>query len=130
MGSDRDEPGDNGTLRVLIVEDNDADYLLLRRRLQKLLEPSACERSATRAELTAALAGKWDLIATDLHLFDIEGQALLNLIAAVQPSTPCLVLSGSQQALQNINPVGGIFRILEKGDYAGLREALTGSWKS
>lgn len=114
--------------RVLIVEDNDADYLLLLRQVERLLTPGFCSRVSNRAELTAALDQDWDLIVTDYHLFDIEEQELLEAISSIRSDTPCLVMSGSAHELQNIEMPANVFGTLEKGDHAGLREALTGNW--
>lgn len=109
---------------VLLVEDSDADYLLLTRHVRKVLSPRRCQRAATRAELMKALTVPWDLIVTDLHLLEIEGSALLAAIEQAQPRTPCVVLSGS--------PVDGLHsahdnlvEVLEKGDSAALRATLS-----
>ena len=61
-------PDAMNSLRVLIVEDNDADYLLLRRQVVKWLASSHCSRARTRAELLAELAREWELIIADCHL--------------------------------------------------------------
>lgn len=114
--------------RVLIVEDNDADYLLLRRQVIKLLTPSICSRAATRAELSAALVQDWELIITDYHLPDIEREELLDTIARAHPRTPCLVLSGSAYELEKVAAPDNVFSKLEKGDLAGLRSALNSDW--
>lgn len=116
--------------RVLIVEDNDADYLLLRRQVVKLLAPPICSRAATRAELSTALMQDWELIITDYHLPDIERKELLDAIARAHPRTPCLVLSGSSYELEDVAAPGNVFAKLEKGDFAGLRSALNGDWSN
>lgn len=117
-------------LRVLIAEDNDSDYLLLLRRVQKILPVFTCRRAVCRSELMAELVHGWDLIITDLHLMDIEADELLAAIAAAQPVTPCLVITGSLPEQDQVVVTGTVFRILEKGDHAGLQAALEASWKS
>lgn len=116
-------------LRVLIVEDNDADYLLLLRRVQKILPVSPCHRAICRAELMTELVFGWDLIITDLHLLDIESEELLATIALAQPKTPCLVITGSLPEQDPVAVTGTVFRVLEKGDNAGLQAALEAIWK-
>lgn len=115
-------------LRVLIVEDNDSDYLLLLRRLRKILPVARWRRAVCRSDLMTELACGWDLITTDLHLPDIETEELLGLIASLQPVTPCLVITGSLPELAPVKPTGTVFRILEKGDHAGLQAALEAPW--
>ena len=110
--------------QVLIIEDNETDYLLLERQLKKYLAPSHIQRAAARDELPAALARPWDLIVTDYHLPAIEGRELLETIAAAQPATPCLLLSGSSEAALRDAPPANVVAVVEKGDHAALRAAL------
>lgn len=112
------------TLRVLIVEDNDTDFLLTQRQLKKLLSIETLARASCRAELTAALLSPLDLIVTDYHLPDIEGRDLLAAIAAAQAQTPCLVLSGSMPESERAGMPATIVAMLEKGDFEGFSAAL------
>lgn len=112
------------SLRVLIVEDSDTDYLLLERQLQKLLEPMICARAANRRELIEMLRQTWNIIISDYHLPDIEGEGLLALIAQSHHDTPCLLLSGSIDSMVPITMPANVVARLEKGDSAALRAAL------
>lgn len=125
---DSEHEVDHGTPAILLVEDNESDYLLLLRQVGKLLTPRQCGRAGNHAELNATLDQPWDLIITDYHLTDIEGEALLAVIAAAQPQTPCLVLSGSARGLERLYAHANVFRVVEKGDNGALRSALTGHW--
>lgn len=129
MDDGKGAPGHTAMQRILIVEDSDSDYLLLARQVGKSLHPCACVRAGNRSELVSALAQSWDLIITDFHLPDIEGQELVTTIAAARPDTPCLLLSGSMEGLDRVGVPSTVFRIMEKGDNAGLQAALLGSWR-
>lgn len=121
------EAGTPPTLQILIVEDTDTDYLLLERKVQKLLEPKSCARAANRGELVECLRHPWDLIISDYHLPDIEGEALLTLIAQSHRDTPCIVLSGSIDSLVALDLPDNVVARVEKGNSEALREALLGA---
>lgn len=122
------EAGPPPTLQILIVEDTDTDYLLLERKVQKLLEPKACVRAANRRELVEFLLQPWDLIISDYHLQDIEGEALVTLIEQSHRHTPCILLSGSIDSLVTLNLPDNVFARIEKGNNVALRDALLGVW--
>lgn len=126
---DSDE-GATPTLRVLIVEDTDTDYLLLERKVQQLLSPTTYARAANRSELTDLLRRPWDLIVSDYHLPDIEGEALLTLIEDSHLNTPCILLSGSIDSLVALDLPDNVFARVEKGNSAALRAALLGAWRN
>lgn len=122
------DEGATPKLRILIVEDTDTDYLLLERKVQKLLHPKTCERAANRGELTDLLKFPWDLIISDYHLLDIEGEALVAVIEQSHRHTPCILLSGSIDSLVTLTLPDNVFARIEKGDTVALREALVGAW--
>lgn len=111
-------------MRILIAEDNDTDALLLQRHLRKLWPHCEWLCAARRSELEPALAQRWDLIISDYHLLDIEGDELLARLAATQAETPCMLLSGSLYEIRDIDVPHNIFAKLEKGDYTALDAAL------
>lgn len=120
---------DTAALRILMIEDNDTDYLLLHRYIRKTWPAAICGRAARRAEVIDTLTQHWNLIITDYHLIDIEGSELLGTIAAKHPNTPCVILSGSILELREIDAPPNVFSRLEKGDYAGLSAALASDWQ-
>ena len=82
-------------LRVLIVEDNDDDLLLLLRTLrQGGYEPShRCVQTA--AALTAALAEEpWDVVLSDYRLPQFNGSDALKLVQASGRDLPFIIVSG------------------------------------
>ena len=111
-------------IQLLLVEDSDTDFLLLERQMQKMLAPIEITRAANRAELIVALQHDYDLIITDFHLPDIEGEGLLATIAAAHNQTPCLLLSGSSAEFNSIQAPPTVFAKLEKGNNSALRAAI------
>lgn len=112
------------SLRVLVVEDNDTDYLLLERQLKKLLPSVAFKRAANRRELIETLQNRWDVIISDYHLSDIEGEDLLLLIAQSHFDTPCLLLSGSIESVTTLDTQAHVYARIQKGDNDSLRTAV------
>ncbi len=110
--------------RVLIIEDNETDCLLLQRFLGKRWAHCDIEVADRREQLDTTLMQHWDLIISDYHLLDIEGDELLHRIYAEQPATPCLLMSGSLYEIRDIAVPGNVFAKLEKGDYDALDDAL------
>lgn len=109
---------------ILIVEDTDTDYLLLERQMQRLLPSAKFSRAANRLALVEMLRGPWDLIISDYHLPDIEGEDLLLLIAQSHFNTPCLLLSGSIESVTSLDTPAHVYARLQKGDNAALRAAV------
>ena len=112
------------TLRILVVEDNDVDFLILYRHLNKLLEFKKLTRASNRAELNSMLLEDLDLIVADLHLPDISDLELLNSIATAQPTVPCLAMSGTIADLNIKKMPKSVFAMIEKGDFRALEIAL------
>lgn len=106
------------SLKILIIEDNDTDYLLLARRLKKALADVYCLRAENRAQMLAALTQPMDLIISDYHLLDIEGDELMQTIATAHSNTPCILLSGSAHELETITVPKNFIAKLGKGDFS------------
>lgn len=109
---------------VLVVEDNDTDFLLIERKLVKLIKPTIVARAKNRSELNAALLAARDLIVTDYHLADIEERELITAIHAAQPAAPCLLLSGSTAHIDPHDLQINVIAVIEKGDNAALEKTL------
>jgi two-component sensor histidine kinase len=93
MPSNRQPP-----LRILLVEDNANDELLLREMLNALETLRFTLTVATRvSEARAEMASKdFDVVLSDLSLPDARGLDAVEMLRAMVPSPPIVVLTGLQ----------------------------------
>ena len=95
------EAGDDAPVaRILVVEDVEADYRLLRRHLQQHGLGADCRRVASLAELHQAIdapppGGAWQVVLADHLLPGVEFGALLRLLAQRLPEVPVVLVSGT-----------------------------------
>ncbi|MDX9995790.1 MAG: response regulator [Rhodocyclaceae bacterium] len=82
--------------RLLVIEDDPADFLLLERQLRQQGLAAQMHRVASDAELDAALAeGGWDLLLSDYSVPGMAFHASLQRIRAQAPELPVILVSGS-----------------------------------
>lgn len=83
-------------LRVLIVEDNLGDYLLIEDYLKEGFENVLIKRAATFAEAKIACESPEtiDIIILDLTLPDLSGKELISAITEITGDLPLIVLTG------------------------------------
>lgn len=82
-------------LKLLIVEDVEADALLLVSELSRSFDVSY-HRVDTLPELEAALAREqWDLVITDFSLPQLNAMRVLSLLRERQEDLPCITISGT-----------------------------------
>ncbi|RUQ29225.1 MAG: PAS domain S-box protein [Candidatus Competibacteraceae bacterium] len=85
----------DAALNLLIIEDNPADFLLLKRHLRKQGLEAACACVASTPELEAALEQRsWDAILADYNVPSMKFESSLALIQRHQPGLPVILLSG------------------------------------
>ncbi len=83
-------------VRVLIVEDNEADSELALRKLRKDGIALSAVRVASEQEFRAALrTGEWDIIISDFSLPGFDGLSALTIATGEAPHIPFLFLSGT-----------------------------------
>jgi PAS domain S-box-containing protein len=83
-------------LRLLIVEDNPDDAELMIYSLQRNGINPTCTRVETAAELLSALTTEaWDAVLSDYTLPEFGAVAAIEIIHAVDPDMPVLVVSGT-----------------------------------
>ena len=82
-------------LQVLVIEDNQADFLLLQRHLRQLQIPPYSERVDTTADLSAAMKRNWDIVLSDFNVPGMEIKQSLQIIQQCQPELPVILVSGS-----------------------------------
>src|SRR5579862_7691809 len=96
----------NQTLRILHLEDNPADALLVRDLLEHDDLAVQIRHVGNRAEFLAALPdGKWDLMISDYRLPDFTGLDALKVVREKFPMLPFILMSGTigeQAAIESL----------------------------
>ncbi len=82
-------------LRVLIVEDDEADALLVLRELQRGGFEVTSERVETESQMEAALERPWDVIISDYSMPRLGAVRALAILAAHDVDIPFLIVSGT-----------------------------------
>jgi serine phosphatase RsbU (regulator of sigma subunit) len=81
-------------VRLLLVEDDEADAVLVREQLADSGGAYELEERRTLAEALAPLGDGVDCVLLDLHLPDAEGLQTLARVREASPGTPVIVLTG------------------------------------
>lgn len=82
-------------LRLLVIEDSPADFLLLEHFLRQHYPAATCWRIDDDAALDEAMKrGAWDAVIADYHVPGMDFQASLQRIQASHPDLPVILLSG------------------------------------
>ncbi|MFH1876436.1 MAG: PAS domain S-box protein [Candidatus Omnitrophota bacterium] len=82
-------------LRILIVDDSEADVLLLAQELARSGYELTSLRTDTAAGLTEALAqGGWDVVLIDYRMPQLDAVAAISIVRSHNPDIPCIVISG------------------------------------
>jgi signal transduction histidine kinase len=81
-------------LRVLMVEDSEADAALLVRELRKAYEPTV-HRVETAEALRLAVADNWDIVLSDYHLPTLLAPDVIALVRELKPDLPVVIISGT-----------------------------------
>jgi len=96
----------NPPLRILHLEDNSADALLVRDQLAQEEVAAAIRHVSGRVEFIQALdEGPWDLVLADYKLPDYNGLEALKLVRKKFPNLPFLLISatlGEQAAIESL----------------------------
>ncbi len=82
-------------MRILVIEDEAGDFLLLQRHLQSRQLVAQCTRVDSDATLDAALACAWDIVLSDYSVPGMSFQTTLAKLRAHDPLLPVILVSGS-----------------------------------
>lgn len=84
-------------LRVLIVEDNPDDAMLVERHLRHAGYDLSARRVETAAEMRDAMLdpGGWDVVLADYHLPDFSAPEALSLLKSLGRDIPFIMMSGA-----------------------------------
>ncbi len=113
-------------LRILFVEDSEADTRLLVRELHAVGYDLSWERVETLEAMREALAREsWELILADYSMPHLSGDAALALSQEMQPEVPFLIVSGviiEEHAVVMLK--AGARDVIYKGNLARLAPAV------
>lgn len=113
------EPDGTGLARVLLVEDDDGDALLVRELLDEVSAPVVLTWARSLAEAEPLLA-RTDCVLLDLELSDASGLDGLRRVQARAPGVAVLVLTGYADEQHGVVAVGaGAQDYLVKGQVDG-----------
>ncbi|MGD8452833.1 MAG: response regulator [Phycisphaerae bacterium] len=114
------------SLRVLLIEDSEADAALILRELRRGEYEVTARRVSTLEELHAALAdGGWDVVISDFVLPGFDGLEALRIVRQVAGNVPFLLVSApisEERAIEAMR--AGAHDYLAKDQLARLRPAL------
>ena len=82
-------------LKLLVIEDDPADFLMLERHLRQHRVVAACTRVDCDSGLEAALQQEWDVVLSDYSVPGMEFRASLRRIQAQREDLPVILVSGS-----------------------------------
>src|SRR5260370_22905534 len=90
-------PGPSATqLRVLVVEDSEADAVLILHELKRAGYEVVSERVQTAEDMRAALhRATWDLVLSDFDMPAFSGPAALDVLKHSGHDLPFLIISGT-----------------------------------
>ncbi len=113
------EPADR--MRVLLVEDDDGDALLVEEELELSGARVDLERRRTLGEAASAGLQRFDCVLLDLDLPDAQGLEGLHELRELAPDLAVLVLTGLDDERRGIEAVGaGAQDYLIKGSTSGV----------
>lgn len=82
-------------LKLLLIEDDPSDALLLERELECAGFACEVERVCTEAAFLGALAHEWDLVISDWTVPGFGAMQALDMVLERRPETPFIVVSGT-----------------------------------
>jgi diguanylate cyclase (GGDEF)-like protein/PAS domain S-box-containing protein len=84
----------NNLLKILVIEDLPADFMLLERNLHQHGFVGECLRIDSNIELNNALQDKWDVVLADYTVPGMDFRATLRCILEHSPNLPVIMVSG------------------------------------
>ena len=118
------QPARQAALRVLLIEDSEADADLVLALLEDDLSTATVDVCRTLERARLRLATPYDVVLADLTLPDAEGLAVVHAVLQHAPRPALLVLTGrDDRALALTALAAGAQDYLVKGQYDGQRLA-------
>jgi two-component system, cell cycle sensor histidine kinase and response regulator CckA len=113
-------------LRVLFLEDEPDDVILVRRELEQGGFTVETERVENRTELARALeSGEWDLVLADYNLPGFSANEAVRMVRDAGGETPVILISGSIEEEMAVSAMrAGYHDFISKGRLARLVPAV------
>lgn len=113
-------------LNILVIEDSNADFLMVERHLRQKGLPTRCSRVDSLAGLKEAIGRKsWDLVLSDYNVPQLNFREILNQLLAGLPYVPIIMVTGSlgeEKAVELLKL--GVRDFVLKGNLARLMPAI------
>ncbi len=113
-------------LKILVIEDSAADFLLLRNHLRQEGVTAEYRRIASADEARAALdEGGWDVVLSDYNIPGLDIHGVLDDLRARHPDLPVILISGSigeERAVELLRK--GVCDFILKSNLARLAPAI------
>lgn len=113
---------DTKEFKILIIEDNAGDFLLIQDYLDEYILATSVERAATFKEAEALLKSEavFDVVLLDLTLPDNKGEMLIRDVIELAHTVPVIALTGFSDLEFSVKSVSmGIYDYLLKDDLNG-----------
>jgi DNA-binding NarL/FixJ family response regulator len=122
-----DPSSTNKPVRILLLEDSDADAELIARELHRSGMRTYIERVDSRAAFIEALQSfSPDVVLSDHSLSQFDSRAALELLRAARPATPFIIVTGAiVGALAGVAIRAGAEDVVLKADLDGLVASIT-----
>ena len=116
----------NKPVRILLLEDSDADAELVARELRRIGMQTTIERVNSKAAYVAALESfSPDVVLSDHALAQFDSHAALELLRATRPATPFIVVTGALGGtLTGVAIRAGAEDVVLKADLGGLGASI------
>lgn len=112
-------------LRILVIEDEPADYLLLERYLSKQGIVAECLRVDSDSALREALERDWDLLLSDYNMPGMDFGVILKCVRQRYPELPVILVSGGVGEETAVDLLHlGLTDFILKGHLARLPSAI------
>ena len=114
-------------VRVLMLEDSEADADLIRHELLRSGMPTVTERVETESEFASAIRDFLpDVVLSDHSLGAFDAQSALTLLRSVRPTTPLILVTGSENTDATVACIrAGAEDLITKTNLSRLAASIT-----
>jgi DNA-binding NarL/FixJ family response regulator len=114
-------------IRILMLEDNEADAELIRHELRRSNLPNVTERVDSEVAFASALRDfAPDVVLSDHSLAQFDAQSALALLRSARPATPLIIVTGSLHSEKTVACLrAGAEDLIIKGNLGRLAASIT-----